>query len=213
VTPATRWLDVGCGRHLFPSNPKLSRRLADRCARLVGIDPDGTLAENPYSHDGVQDSIFNYRSSADFDLVTLRMVVEYIGEPERPMEILRRVTVPGGRVIIYTVFRWSPIPLLTRLIPFRLHHSLKRVLWNTEERDTFPVRNRMNTRRALRDLFESAGFTERYFAYLDDCTLASRWPPLFFVELSLWRLLHMCGLLHPEVCLLGEYKHLQQAGR
>jgi hypothetical protein len=52
VTQTTRWLDVGCGRHLFPSNPRLSRRLSRRCELLVGIDPDDTLAENPYVHEG-----------------------------------------------------------------------------------------------------------------------------------------------------------------
>ena len=52
VTPATRWLDVGCGRDLFPSNAATARRLAARCARLVGIDPDDNIDDNPWSLKG-----------------------------------------------------------------------------------------------------------------------------------------------------------------
>src|SRR2546430_8828263 len=33
------WLDVGCGRNIFPSNRSLARLLADRCGLLVGVDP------------------------------------------------------------------------------------------------------------------------------------------------------------------------------
>ena len=36
VGAQTRWLDVGCGRDLFPSNRPLARTLADRC-RLLGL--------------------------------------------------------------------------------------------------------------------------------------------------------------------------------
>ena len=45
VRPATRGLDVGCGRELFPSNRALAAELAQRGARLVGVDPDATLEE------------------------------------------------------------------------------------------------------------------------------------------------------------------------
>jgi SAM-dependent methyltransferase len=210
VTQTTRWLDVGCGRHLFPNNPGLSRQLAGRCRRLVGVDPDETLADNPYVHERVQESIFSYRTGEQFDLITLRMVAEHISEPKRLLEVLKQVTAPGGRVILYTVFKWSPVPLVTRFTPFRLHHAVKRTLWGTEERDTFPVQNRMNTRRALDSVFGAAGFEERHFFYLPDVTVLSRWPSLFFGELSLWRVMRQYGLRYPELCLLGEYERLHE---
>ena len=51
VRPQTVWLDVGCGRDIFPSNRALARLLADRCRRLVGFDPDVTIEENPFIHE------------------------------------------------------------------------------------------------------------------------------------------------------------------
>ena len=61
VTPDTHWLDVGCGRFVFPGNPALAGTLSKRCSRLVGVDPDDTLDENRYVHERVKYSIFNYR--------------------------------------------------------------------------------------------------------------------------------------------------------
>src|SRR4051794_34038505 len=46
VTAETTWLEVGCGRRLFPSNPALANALAKKCRLLVGIDPDDTITEN-----------------------------------------------------------------------------------------------------------------------------------------------------------------------
>lgn len=39
VGPETHWLDVGCGRELFPENEALAMKLANRCRLLVGLDP------------------------------------------------------------------------------------------------------------------------------------------------------------------------------
>src|SRR5947208_2800014 len=95
--------------------------------------------------------------------------------PLRPLHARRllrgpgRPARPGGKVVAYTVNRWSPVSLAAKAIPFGLHHAFKRALWRTEERDTFPVAYRMNTRGALRRAFGAHGFREAGFAYLDDC--------------------------------------------
>ncbi|MBZ0304466.1 MAG: hypothetical protein K8I82_00225, partial [Anaerolineae bacterium] len=47
VTPATRWLDVGGGRAIFPHNRPLSELLSKRCARLVAVDPSPNVWDNP----------------------------------------------------------------------------------------------------------------------------------------------------------------------
>src|SRR5262245_43253120 len=83
VTPRTRWLDVACGRDIFPDNRALARLLADRCEFLMGIDPDPTLAENPFVHAKASVTIDDFKDDRSFDLVTLRMVAEHISEPDR----------------------------------------------------------------------------------------------------------------------------------
>lgn len=109
-------------------------------------------------------------------------------------------------MIVYTVFKWSPIPILTRLVPFALHHKLKYILWKTEAKDTFPIAYRMNTRKHLNQLFEAVGFFEHHFYYLDDCRTFAQFRCLRFLELLLQQLLRQSLLHYPEVCLLGIYE-------
>lgn len=206
VSDTTRWLDVGCGRDLFPSNSWLARELADRCAQLTGVDPDETLEQNPFVHTKTKSAIEDFTTDSGFDLITMRMVAEHIAQPRRVAATLARALNPGGRLVIYTVNRFSPVPLVTGVVPFKLHHPIKRLLWRTEKRDTFPTLFRMNTRSRLRQLAADAGLKEEAFAYLDDCRTFGRFRVLLFSELTLWRLLKAVGLRYPENCLLGVYQ-------
>ncbi|HWB13954.1 MAG TPA: hypothetical protein VG826_32300 [Pirellulales bacterium] len=43
------WLDVGCGRNIFPQNRALAETLAARCGFLMGVDPDATIRDNTWS--------------------------------------------------------------------------------------------------------------------------------------------------------------------
>ncbi|MDP6928257.1 MAG: class I SAM-dependent methyltransferase [Planctomycetota bacterium] len=206
VGEATSWCDVGCGRYVFPSNVRLARVLADRCALLVGVDPDETIAENAFVHEKVCGHIDDYEPEKPFDLVTMRMVAEHVEHPEHTVAALSRLVAPGGLCVVYTVNRWSPIPLATACIPFALHQPIKRWLWRTESKDTFPTRFRMNTRSRLRSQFKAGGFVEAGFQRLDDCRTFSRFRGLQYLELSFRKVLRGIGLGYPENCLLGVYQ-------
>lgn len=207
VGAETRWLDVGCGRNLFPSNQVLARELSERCAELVGVDPDDTLQENPFVHRKLQGFVEEVVSEEErFDLVTFRMVAEHVTDPEPLLRALRTIVVAGGHVVVYTVNRWSPVPLLTAVTPFALHNPIKYVLWRTEAKDTFPTAFRMNTRTRLRELFEAHGFREAGFSYLDDCRTFQGYSALNTLELVLRRMLNSVGCRYPENCLLGVYR-------
>jgi len=201
----TVWLDAGCGRFLFPSNAPLAKQLSDRCAHLVGVDPDETLDENPYVDERAKVLIDDYETDRKFDLITLRMVAEHVAEPDVTVESLARLTRPGGKVVIFTIYRWSPVPLFTDIMPFGLHHPIKKLLWKTESKDTFPVANKMNTRGALRRVFERHGFAESSFRYVDDCRTFANSRTFQWLELSTRRLFRTFGLHYPEVCLLAAY--------
>jgi len=206
VKARTRWLDVGCGRHLFPWNPNLADNLALRCSLLVGLDPDANVEDNRWVHERVRAILDDYRPEQHFDLVTLRMVAEHLTDPQAVVASLKRLTIPGGRVVIYTVHKWSPAALLAWLVPFRLHHVAKKLLWKTDERDTFPVAYKMNTRRNLARVFSKGGFREISFAGLADCLLFARFRALHLLELWLWRTLRFARLDYPDRCLLGVYE-------
>jgi SAM-dependent methyltransferase len=182
VEPGCRWLDVGGGRSPFPNTRALAELLAGRCDTLVSLDPDDTLQENSSAHQRAQTTLEDYESSESFDLATLRMVAEHIPDPDRAVAALARLVRPGGRVVVFTVNRWSPVALASWVVPFGLHHPIKRLAWGTEERDTFPVVYRMNTRRRLAGLFGGHGFVEDRFSYLDDCRTFHRFRWLHSLE-------------------------------
>ncbi|MHC5066653.1 MAG: class I SAM-dependent methyltransferase [Planctomycetota bacterium] len=202
----TRWLDVGCGRDLFPNNSGLARALAERCQLLVGIDPAPTLAENPFVHERIAESIDSWQPEQRFDLITMRMVAEHVANPGDLVQTLAAASAPGSRLVIYTVNGRSPVPLMTRLFPMAWRHRIKSLLWRTEEKDTFPTCFRMNTRRRLSSLLEPAGFAEESFQYLDDCRSSGRFRVLQYVELWSRRLFRALGMRYPENCLLGVYR-------
>ena len=208
VRSDTAWLDVGCGRDLFPSNAPTAEILAARCRFLVGLDPSDNIDENPYLHRRFKGCIEAFHPECRFDLVTLRMVAEHITDPERMISELARISNIGGQVVVYTVHRWAPVTVISSLVPFCLHHRIKSILWRTSEQDTFPTSYRMNTRKRLKTLFAKAGFTEEYFSYLDDCRSFARWKALSVLELLFWRALQSVGLHYPEVCLLGIYRRV-----
>lgn len=207
VTPETSWLDVGCGRRVFPSNRALARQLSERCRLLVGLDPDITIEENPFVHERVRSSLEAYApGDRRFDLVTARMVAEHVEAPAAFAAALARCLRPGGLAVIYTVDARSPVPILTRVVPFALHHTLKRLIWDVERRDTFPTRFRMNSRLRLKAIMTRAGFDEALFLRLDDCRTFSSFRMLLRLELALRTALHRLGIGHPEACLLGVYR-------
>lgn len=206
VVPGVQWLDVGCGRELFPNNLGLAEALSKRCRRLVGVDPDPTLWENPWVHEKHACGIDAFDGGGAFDLVTLRMVAEHIDDPAACVQSIARALRPGGLAVVYTVFAGSPMPLLTRLAPMWLRHVVKSWLWGTQPKDTFPTRFRMNTRRTLARWFAGAGMREAAFVRLDDCRTFARFEALLRLELAVWRACRALRVSYPEHCLLGVYR-------
>jgi 2-polyprenyl-3-methyl-5-hydroxy-6-metoxy-1,4-benzoquinol methylase len=206
VVPGCVWLDVGGGRAIFPDNPGLARELASRCTKVVAVDPNANVHENPFVHVRVQSELDEYSPGAQFDLATMRMVVEHVSSPERFVRGLARLVKPGGTAVVFTVNRRSPITLLSRLLPFWMHHPIKRFFWGGEEKDTFPVHYRMNTREELRRLFGEGGFEEQMFAKLDDLSLFGHFKWLSYIELLVWSAMCRIGIHYPENCLLALYR-------
>jgi 2-polyprenyl-3-methyl-5-hydroxy-6-metoxy-1,4-benzoquinol methylase len=202
----TEWLDVGGGSAIFPGNPKLARILVDRCKRMVAVDPSPNILENPFAQERHQTLIEEYQDSRPFTLATARMVAEHVTHPERFVAKLGQLVEPGGKAVVYTVNRWAPVTFVSGCTPMAFHHFIKKVLWGTEEKDTFPVAYLMNTRARLNGLFAAAGFREIQFQRLDDTRLLSRWKATLTCELMVWKALRRVGIGYPECCLLGVYR-------
>ncbi len=206
IGPATQWADVGCGRDVFPSYPELARELADRCKFLFGIEPDPNIKDNPFIHDGFHGVIEDCDTERRFDLITLRMVAEHIVNADRAVAKFAQLCAPGGQVVVYTPYRWSPMSLAAAALPFSLHHPLKRLIWDAESRDTFPTAYNLNTRADLSKHFNRHGFVETYFHRLDDCRIFGRYRYLNCIELAVRAGLHAMRVPHPEACLLAVFR-------
>lgn len=207
VTHDHTWLDVGGGKGIFPHNREQSKALSERCEFLAGVDPSDNILSNPYVHDRAKCNIEEYTSDRRFDLVTLRMVAEHIQNPKAVIDSLTRLMRPGGKVVIYTPYRWSPASVVASLVPFWLHQSATHFLWGSKEEDVFPTAYRMNTRGSLRTLFQNGGFKEIAFTHLD-CALFQTFRITCFLDLSVWWFLRHLGLRYPETNLLGVYEKL-----
>ena len=206
VKTGDRWADVGCGRDIFLSNAALAEVLSRRCKHLLGIDPDPNIRDNPFIHEGFEGVVEDYQGPSAFDVVTLRMVAEHIVNPSRAMAKISELLRPGGMAVIYTPNKWSPIPIITSLVPNRYHHRLKRLIWDVDERDTFPTAFKLNTQTDLKRECNQQGLSEIYFAHLDDCRTSGRYLVINRLELSIQRFLHSFRITYPENNLLGIYQ-------
>ncbi len=208
VTEGCKWIDVGGGKSVFPDSRELSKELAARCKLLVGVDPSDNIDDNLIVHQRVKCVLEEFQTRDVFDLATLRMVAEHIQSPERAVESLARLIRHGGHVVVYTPNRWAPVSIAASLIPNGCHSLFTRLLWNTRQEDVFPTYYRMNTRRRLRTVFGSGGFTEAGFVHAADCSTFQRFRLTCFGELCLWRFFHALHITYPENTLLGIYKRV-----
>ncbi len=209
VDAQRHWLDIGCGRAPFPNNLQLSATLAERCPRLVGIDPDASVGANEYVHEGRQATLEQYFPDRPFDLVSARMVVEHVHRPDEFTASLRRVTSAEALVVFYTVNWWSISALAAHCSPMAVHHWTKKGLWETKEDDTFPTVYRMNRRSTLRTLMHCAGFEECMFEVLPDAGLLWRLPVLRRIELACFRALRAYRLPYVDSNLLAVYRRVE----
>lgn len=206
VRPGSTWADVGCGRDIFPQNPVLAAEIAARCSYVFGIDPDDNVRENRMVQGYFQGLVEDCDTTREFDVVTLRMVAEHIVRPEIAMQRVKRLLRPGGLAVVYTPYKWAPIPVITAAVPFALHNPLKRLIWDSQARDTFPTAFKLNTRKALLEHTSNAGLSEVLYAELDDCRTLAAFKWLNTIELALQRALRRVSIRYPEICLLGVYE-------
>jgi SAM-dependent methyltransferase len=206
VTAGSDWADIGCGRNVFPAHPDLARELAGRSGFFYGIDPDPNVLENEFVNDRFHGLVEDCDTTRQFDVITMRMVAEHITDPERALGRISTLLKPGGRLVIYTPSKWAPMSVVATIIPFKLHHPLKQLIWDAQARDTFPTAYKLNTRADLLRHTGNSGLQERYFRFLDDCRVLSRYRFLNWMELQLRRVLNAVGLHYPETCILAVYQ-------
>lgn len=188
-------VDLGAGRGQFLDDPVPFRRslhdLGPRCARLVGLDVDPAVRENPaLSEAHVIDPAGRFPlGDESVDLLVSDWTFEHVTDPAHTAAEIGRVLRPGGWLCARTPRKWGAIGIPTMLVPDSLHvAALRRLQPSKAERDTFPTAYRLNSRAALRRAFPVAAWTHHVYEYESEPAYVGGSPALMRVGLALQRL-------------------------
>ncbi len=207
VTENTTWVDIGGGQFLFPDNQALAAQLAQRCKRLVGVDPSDNIRNNLFVHDRAQVLLEDFQSNEAFELATLRMVAEHVEDPDKFLSKLAGLLTPSGYVVLVTPYKWSMASILAAVIPSTLHGKFVRLLFPTrEDKHIFPTFYKLNTRKDLKRRFENLGFNEAFFMRVPDCSLLQRFRVGTRAELLLFRICRALRVTYPETNIVAVYR-------
>lgn len=193
-------LDFGAGRGAgVGEDPVIYRRnlrtLKGKCHRVVGIDVDEALMENPGLDEAhvLSPSAHMPLETASVDLIVSDHTFEHIREPDLVAKELNRVLKPGGWLCARTPNRWGYIALGASLVPNRLHAKLLR--WLQPQRkgiDVFPTAYKLNTRKALYRHFTLDKYEHYSYGYFAE-------PAYFGDSKALWNLALLSSRLMPPL--------------
>ena len=194
ITPSTRLLDLGGGRG------GLIEKIHTRVAAAIALDPDlPSLLEHrapivPRACARAEAIPF---PAETFQIVTALWLLEHLPDPAVVFREIYRVLKPGGLFIFLTPNALHPL-LMTNyfslLFPAAQRKLIPR-LYARAEGDTFPVRYRANTPRALRVLCRQTGF-DLDLRLVPDPTYTAFNDPLFRLSIRLENLIPASFKIH-----------------
>lgn len=161
-------LDVGAGKgrtgHALAIKPNV--------ARLVGVDPDASIEENPYLDERYQASIeaFAKEYDSNFDCLYSTSVLEHVTQPGEFLAACRSLLKPGGMLFSVTPNLWHYFGLTTRAsASVGIEDWLLERLVGVQLKASyhFPTAYRLNNLRTLKSRLASAGFREVEFKFFD----------------------------------------------
>jgi SAM-dependent methyltransferase len=199
LSPASRVLDLGCGRggvmELFWRDVRLA----------VGLDPDlPSLREHRAGMALVcgRAETLPVRDGG-FSLVIGLWVLEHLADPASALREIRRALAPGGRFIFLTPNGLHPLVMANRYawaFP-AIQRLLVPRLYGRSETDTFRVRYRANTPGRLRALAAETGFRVESLRTISDPTYLAFNDAFYRLSVMVERLLPRGAYVH----ILGDF--------
>ena len=204
--PSMDVLEFGAGRGKWNETLTGFRRelagLRDKCNRLVGVDVDPVVTQNPMLHEAKCFSPGEPIPCDDqqFDLIVSWAVFEHIQDAQFYANELGRVLKPGGWICAWTPNKWGYVGIGARLVPTKMQVSLLRFFTPSKKaEDSFPTVYRLNSLKALRRLFPESGFRH--------CSYVYNGPPVYHANRPwLARLWQLYGWIMPPS--LGQSLHV-----
>lgn len=201
ITSRTRVLDAGCGRG------GVVELYLDRARQAVGLDADlPSLREHRCLEQLVAGNLERLPfPSACFDLLLCSWTMEHLARPDAAFEELARVLRPGGHVVLLAPNAWNYVTIVQRLLPGRFQRRLTRTVYGREDKDTFPLAYRANTRRSLDSKFKRVGLLNEEFHFVGDPSYVAGNDLLF--RLGVWweRITDLGPLRYTKVHLVASY--------
>ena len=161
LKPSDAVLDAGCGRTL----PVLKKYIG-RATRLIGVDLVDFAEECPGIETYNADLSRLPLPDSCVDLIISRSVFEHLTVPEQVYGEFARILRPGGGVVFLTPNLWDCGSLAARLIPNSFHGKVVKYVEGRDEEDTFPIAYKTNSKRQIKKLAHTAGFSIESFEYL-----------------------------------------------
>ncbi len=201
VTPQTTVLDAGCGRG------GVIELYWEKVKQAVGLDADlSSLIEHRCLEGLVRGDLERLPfPSVCFDLILCSWLMEHLTTPDVVFEELARVLRPGGHLVLLAPNAWNYVTLGQRLAPRRFHKWLTRRIYGRDDKDTFPLAYRANTRRALDSKLRRVGLVNEEFHFVGDPSYVAGNDLLF--RLAVWweRISDWSPLRHTKVHLVASY--------
>jgi SAM-dependent methyltransferase len=155
-------LDIGAGAgYLNPYDFK------GRCKKIVGVDLDPRVRDNPLLDEGVVHSGDSLPfENGTFDIVFSVYVAEHIEHPLKFLAEVSRVLKPGGVYLQVTPNRLHYVPLIAAVTPHSFHEWLN-ARRGRDGGDTFPTYYRMNSQKSLAQQAASCGLTVERLSFVE----------------------------------------------
>lgn len=144
LNPDSIILDLGAGGGL-----EWKYDFKDLCKKVVGIDIDPVVADNPNLDEAIISDFFkNDFKSNLFDVVFANFVVEHIKRPYDFLVEIKRILKRNGVFYFRTLSKYHYANVAARLTPYWFHVYYARLLGRKEE-DVFPTFYKMNSKRDM----------------------------------------------------------------
>ena len=166
-------VDLGAGRGAAaqiatPAYTLELMNLRGQCKRVIGIDIDDVVFENPFLDEArliPDDGRFPVQNNS-VDLIVSDAVFEHINDPTRFSLEIDRVLRKGGWLCARTPNRWGYIGISANFIPNRYHVALLKYLQpNRRAVDVFPTCYKLNTLRSLKRAFPQTRYEHYIYSW------------------------------------------------
>jgi SAM-dependent methyltransferase len=167
LTPDMIVLDLGAGRGVWYSDDRVSyrrslRNLRGKVTRVIGVDVDPAVVDNPSVDDArvMSEGGPIPVDSATVDMIICDAVFEHVEDPDTFISEIDRILKPGGWLCARTPNRAGYPALMARLVPNSRHaRVLRRMQPRRKDADVFPTRFLLNDRKQLEERFSEPAWS------------------------------------------------------